>query len=310
MRLGDPGALAREWIINRHGLRRWLRGFDLVFDTRSGDSFADIYGLRRLASMSALTEFARRSGVPVVMGPQTIGPFESRRGSLIARHDLRRATQVMSRDSQSAAYATHLGRAPDRRSTDVVFAIDQPEPGLKRDVVLNISGLLWNPGRHVDSSAYRATVHSLYRGLVERGRSVSLLPHVLDSPLPDNDVPAVREFAAEFAPDAEVVVPSSLEDARSVLAGAEVVFGSRMHACLNAMSVGTPAIPLAYSRKFAPLLADLGWPHSVDLRTEAAPAVTALAMLDNADLHAGIERLREGARVALQEAESSLRALA
>jgi polysaccharide pyruvyl transferase WcaK-like protein len=310
MRLGDPSALAREWLDNRHGLRRWLRGFDLVFDTRAGDSFADIYGLRRLASMSAVAEFARRSGVPVVMGPQTIGPFESRRGSLIARHDLRQATQVMSRDSQSAAYAARLGRTPDRRTTDVVFAIDQPEPGPMRDAVLNISGLLWSPGRHVDSRAYRATVHSLYSGLVKRGRSVSLLAHVLDSPLPDNDVPAVREFAAEFAPGAEVIVPTSLEEARSVLAGAAVVFGSRMHACLNAMSVGTPAIPLAYSRKFAPLLGDLGWTHSVDLRTEEAPAETALAMLDDADLQAGTERLQERAQIALQEAESSLRALA
>ena len=50
------------------------------------------------------------------------------------------------------------------------------------------------------------------------------------------------------------------------------MIGSRMHACLNALSVGTPAIPLAYSRKFAPLLGDLGWAHVVDLRTQASDA--------------------------------------
>ena len=53
-------------------------GFDLVVDTRAGDSFASIYGLDRHAAMSASAEYAHRCGVPVVLGPQTIGPFESR----------------------------------------------------------------------------------------------------------------------------------------------------------------------------------------------------------------------------------------
>ena len=38
-----------------------------------------------------------------------------------------------------------------------------------------------------------------------------------------------------------------------------------MHACLNALSLGVPAVPMAYSRKFAPLLEDLGWRHTVEV---------------------------------------------
>ena len=79
-----------------------------------------------------------------------------------------------------------------------------------------------------------------------------------------------------------------------------------MHACLNALSVGTPAIPLAYSRKFEPLLADLGWRSVVDLRTsdDAANAVAVLA--DRDDLVELAIRSGRQARSSLELADAAL----
>jgi hypothetical protein len=48
-----------------------------------------------------------------------------------------------------------------------------------------------------------------------------------------------------------VVAPPDLDDARSIIAGSRVLVGARMHACLNALSTGVPAIAMSYSRKFA-----------------------------------------------------------
>ena len=78
VRLGSLPALGREAVTRRGGLGRWFATFDLVLDTRAGDSFADIYGLAGWRPCAAATEFAHRSGVPVVLSPQTIGPFASR----------------------------------------------------------------------------------------------------------------------------------------------------------------------------------------------------------------------------------------
>ncbi len=309
VRMGDPRVLAREWVSGRGGLLPWLRGFDVVVDTRSGDSFADIYGLQRLSAMSAVARTVRRAGVPLVLGPQTLGPFRTRRGRLLARWSMAGAALTMARDSRSAAYAAELGRPVGALTTDVVFAMDVPRPGRRRDVVLNVSGLLWRPNPHVDSAAYRATVARLHRGLVAAGREVTLLAHVLDSPSHDNDVPAVREFAAGLSGAQEVVVPRSLEEVRQVLAGAAVVVGSRMHACLNALSVGTPAVPLAYSRKFAPLLGDLGWHHSADLRDDR-PEEEVLRLVTGHPLAAEVPALRQRAQVLLGTAETALRAVA
>lgn len=265
---GRPRSLLRERIQHRFGMLEYLRGFDLVWDTRSGDSFADIYGLDRHLTMSLVHEFAVQAGTPVAMAPQTVGPFTTRRGRAVGRRTLHRSTYVLARDPESAQEAEAQGRPADLVTADLVFAIDQPAPGRSRDVLFNVSGLLWRENPHVDAAAYRRTVRETIARLRADGREVSLLAHVLDSPNPDNDVPVVRELSAENDGQLEVVVPTGLDDVRSTIAGANVLIGSRMHACLNALSVGVPAVPLAYSRKFAPLLHSVGWEIGFDLRTD------------------------------------------
>ncbi|GEL94966.1 hypothetical protein CCO02nite_16240 [Cellulomonas composti] len=272
MPLGSWRRLVQARFDPRLPLRDWLADFDVAIDTRGGDSFADIYGRGRLLSQSLVAQLAVGAGTPVVLGPQTVGPFDSRRGRAMARWTLRHSAAVIARDAVSAQYAQRLGRPVDLLATDVVFALPRPAVERTRDVLLNVSGLLWTPNPHVDHLRYRETVLDLSRKLVASGRHVSLLAHVLDAAGPDNDVPAVREAATLLDdPDVAVLVPDDLTHVRELTASAQLVIGSRMHACLNALSTGTPAVPLAYSRKFAPLLADLGWAHTVDLRSSSAP---------------------------------------
>jgi len=315
---GRIRSLVKERVTGRLGMQRWLAGFDLAIDTRSGDSFADIYGLHRLAVMTAVAELAVQAGVPVVLGPQTIGPFTTRRGRMLARRSMRGAALVMARDAESARHAAALGRPAEVLATDVVFALPAPPAAPARDVLLNISGLLWNANPHLDHEGYRSVVSGVYRELTASGRRVSLLAHVLDSDNADNDIPAILEFAAVTAPDAEIVLPAGLDEVRAAVASANLVVASRMHACLNALSVGTPAIPLAYSRKFDPLLRDLGWQHTVDLRGGGSgnsvggvgDAVhRVMARLDT-DLRAEVPAVVDRAHRALVPAEDALRARA
>jgi polysaccharide pyruvyl transferase WcaK-like protein len=217
---------------------------------------------------------------------------------------------VLVRDSVSRDVCTQLGRSADALTTDVVFALPVPTASVSRDVLLNVSGLLWSGGVHVDAAAYREVVREVYARLTAEGRRVSLLAHVLDSPGADNDVPAVHELAQTCSPAPEVIVPSSLDEARAAVASATVVVGSRMHACLNALSVGTPAVALAYSRKFAPLLTDLGWKHTVDLRHDPAPARNACAAVEAAQTSGDVAAVGARASERLQSARTVLAALA
>ena len=309
MRVGDWHALAKEAVTGTRGLVRWLRGFDLAVDMRGGDSFADLYGLSRLWTMNLLGELVRRAGVPIVLGPQTIGPFQTRTGRLLGRRALRTASAVLARDSLSRDYGRMLGTTPTLAS-DVVFGLPAPEAAEPRDVVLNVSGLLWNNNPHVDSAHYRNTVRELAEQLLGSGRRVSLLAHVLDSPSPDNDVPAVNALADALGGQSEVIVPDGLESLRAVLGSAQVVIGSRMHACLNALSCGTPAVPLAYSRKFTPLLADIGWPWSVDLRDTPQPVEKVLEAVASPGLAVAAKNTQKLGRQGLDTAVEVLRSVA
>src|SRR5699024_10997459 len=85
---GRPRSLVREPVQPRLGMADYFRGFGLVWDTRAGDSFGDIHGLGRLINMGMGHGCARAGGAPIVVGPQTIGPFTTRRGRLLARWNL------------------------------------------------------------------------------------------------------------------------------------------------------------------------------------------------------------------------------
>ena len=306
--IGVPRTLLRDRLTDAKGLRRWVRSFDYVVDTRAGDSFADIYGLQRLVAMGAMGEFVRSCGVPLVLGPQTIGPFDTRRGRAVGQWSLRRATTVMARDPLSADAARALGREVDVLTTDVVFALDTPEPGPERDVLFNVSGLLWNSDSHGPASDYRHLVRSLLHDLRERGRTVTLLSHVLEGEGGlDSDGEVVRVLGDELGLDH--VVPTSLADVRATMRGARLVLGSRMHACLNALSVGTPALPLAYSRKFAPLLAAIGWPHVVSLADPNARRTVGDLLDHPDDLTAGVASVLATARPMLDSARDALRSV-
>ncbi|WP_417216883.1 polysaccharide pyruvyl transferase family protein [Arthrobacter sp.] len=300
---GRPRSLIRERILPRFGMQSYFKQFDLVWDTRSGDSFSDIYGFDRHLTMGLVYEFAVQAGAIGVMAPQTVGPFNSRRATWIARRNLNRSAAVFSRDPASYTRAERLGRTPDALSSDMVFGIDNITVPTTRDVLLNVSGLLWNANPHVNSTRYQESMLRSAEMLHAQGRNVALLAHVLDSPNPDNDVPAITELADQLSFDPELIVPTSLDSVREAIASSKLVIAARMHASLNALSLGIPAIPLAYSRKFSPLMKSLGWRHAIDLRTSQHVA-------DEIRNLSGNDQLIGEAKLAQQAGRNSLSAVA
>lgn len=312
---GDTGqsfnkaAIAKDVFRKNGPIKSTLRKYDVVIDVCGGDSFTDSYGLKRLGLILYTQSASQKLRIPTMLSPQTIGPFTNRVARALASRSLKRMTMVLSRDKASEQYSASLGRPVDLSATDVVFALPAPTTPKTRDIVLNVSGLLWNENSHVDSTVYRASVHSLIAALQERGHPITFMPHVLDNPRSDNDVPIAVELAHQYETTTDLAVPTSLQDARSIVSSARLVIGSRMHACLNAISTGTPAIPWAYSRKFAPLLEDIGWDEVVDLRTDPDPVKITLDILDKhsiADLTARNVTVVERAQARLTEVLAAL----
>lgn len=271
--LSHTSAFLKAAVSHRGALQKWTRSLDLVCDIRGGDSFTDIYSVKYLFKLSAFPLYALFQRRPVVLLPQTVGPFEHLVSRLLAKAYLKRCALVMTRDPKSAAVATDMGCRVDLAATDLVFAIEMPsgvQPG-EHDVIINPSGLLWHENRHADARTYREGLRLVIRELLSRGRAVTLLAHVVGTGDVgrDNDRAALAGLREEFGDRIRYEAPATLAETRQLIASASVVVGARMHACLNALSMGVPAVPMAYSRKFAPLLTDLGWAHTVEIEGTA-----------------------------------------
>lgn len=267
----DKHTFFRDVLSCNGPIARRIADFDLVIDSGAGDSFSDIYGVGRQLILWNVSRRCRQRGVTRIMAPQTVGPFETAIGRALGKNMLRSSAIRTARDERSIRQMEALGFNDGILATDVVFALSKADSSNRHDVVLNVSGLLWRKNRHLDYERYRKLISSTIRDLLALGRRVTLMPHVLRNDTIDDDVAVLPEIIDATQGDRRnllVAVPEGLQDARAIIASSNVVIGSRMHACLNALSQGVPCVPLAYSPKFSSLLGGLGWAYTLELPEE------------------------------------------
>lgn len=261
-------------ILKPGGFWRLVRRADVVIDIGAGDSFADIYGparLRRMFAMKFLTHLACR---PMVVAPQTVGPFTKPVSRLLAKLTLKLSKVVASRDRLSTEAARALGASHVIEASDVALRLPYTKPGPRGEgpvrVGLNVSGLLMNGG-YTGKNMFGLTVdypgliRSLITDLQARGAEVHLVPHVIthkgDT---EDDVKVSADLAAEFP--GVVLAPDFADpsEAKTYIAALDFFAGARMHACIAAFSSGVPVVPMAYSRKFEGMFGTLGYARTVD----------------------------------------------
>jgi polysaccharide pyruvyl transferase WcaK-like protein len=290
----------------RPGAKLWraARRADIVLDIGGGDSFADIYGGGRIGRMLLAQNIVLANGRPLVLGPQTIGPFDRPWARRLALNVMRRARLVATRDTLSTGFAREMGfGGPLIEATDVAFRLpyDRPASGSGGGpaggpaggeaarpvrVGINVSGLLLNGGYSRDNMfGLKADYPTLMREVLGffRDRSacgadceIHLVGHVVAPPDSiESDVAAARALAAEHPGAVVAPVFRTPSEAKSYIAGLDFFTGARMHACIAALSSGVPVLPMAYSRKFAGLFGTLGYHHTADCKAETGPEIMA-----------------------------------
>lgn len=246
---------------------------DVVFDIGNGDLFSDIYGAEYFFLVSCHRIAALAQRVPLVLSPQTIGPFKREDLKSIARQLSIRCEKIFARDAESLSLLEEMGVTGAEQSVDVAFRLPFVRPSVVRGSTvrfgLNVSGLLYN-----DASSQRfafglkADYPTLIRTLISRLQkrsdlSLILVPHVVG----DGEIDDVwictqlsKEFGLQLAPQFKSPI-----EAKSFIAGLHVLAASRMHATIAAVSSGVPVIPIAYSRKFSGVLRSVEYPLLCDL---------------------------------------------
>jgi len=265
-----PHPSIRELALGRSRFLEAIRRCDIVFDIGEGDSFTDLYGARRFAYQAATKFAVLAAGVPLVLSPQTIGPFTAPHHRAIAASLLRRSRAVHVRDGLSRDYAASLGVASPAEFTDTAFALPyrQAERGRRPRVAVNVSGLLWNRSvaTRLDYRAFTCAVLDAFTATSDA--DLYLFAHVNGASGADTDVPLLGELSRRY-PQARIApLFATSQDAKSFLSGVDFVVTARMHAAIAAFSSGVPVVPVAYSRKVNGLFASLGYDCYVDAQSD------------------------------------------
>ncbi|MFN3193130.1 MAG: polysaccharide pyruvyl transferase family protein [Aureliella sp.] len=287
---------AMQWNGSHHVGAASLRESNAVLDLSAGDSFTDLYGWERFRAVLEPKLLAIRYGIPLILLPQTIGPFESPKAKRIAARVLKHARQVWARDQES--YELLQDMVGDsavegqlRRGVDLAFLLEprrpqaipdriehwiQREKGVQPPVIgLNVSGLVFNePARAKRQfklkTNYRRTVTEFVTWCTETtSAKIVLVPHVqTDSGSIESDYDAAAALLHELPAEARervAILPTSYSasELKWLIGQMDWFCGTRMHSTIAALSSGVPVASLAYSMKTQGVFSQCGLARQV-----------------------------------------------
>ena len=261
---------------------------DIIFNLCAGDGFTDIYGIWRIFSESYMTILAKMKKVPVVLAPQTIGPFDHKISRFVAKVMMNSCKHIFTRDALSYRLCCEMGQqCKTTEVIDVALALPYEKIELVHDkfnLGINISGLLYNDisNRFGLSIDYKKFIHELIEFAISKDIQVHLISHVL---IPDgegeDDYAACAAVHKRF-PDTILVEKYELPiDIKGYIAGLDFFVGARMHATIAAISSGVPVVPIAYSRKVNGLYKALHYPYYIDAKDNSTTEESALLDIIN-----------------------------
>jgi colanic acid/amylovoran biosynthesis protein WcaK/AmsJ len=301
LRLIPIRSLRERWIAKNPWLKK-VQEADLIGSLAGGDSFSDIYGLRRFWYVSLPQLLVLALGKRLTLLPQTLGPFKGLTARTVAGFILRQAERVYTRDREGAEEVRPLmGRYGSKLvfSYDLAFLLEPIAPEQKPAwselasshtlVGINVSGLLYRGGYSQKNmfglcADYPELIRKLIEYFIDRqGAHVVLVPHVFGSPGDLESDPAAgaeiyRELEARYRGRLHLITEEyDQHEIKYLIGQCHFFLGSRMHACIAALSQGVPAISLAYSKKFLGVLRTIGAEKLViDLREHSVERIVAL----------------------------------
>lgn len=294
--------LAARSNIQLHGPAKAFLNSDAVLDISAGDSLSDIYGMRRFQEVVTPKQLAISTGIPLVLLPQTIGPFQSEEAKLLAKKVLVGAKQVWARDAKSYCDLQELlgDEFDDQKhfqGVDMAFLLQPREPARMPDqlyrwiresqtgeseiVGINVSGLIYNTPQASSSqfglkADYRAAVVQAITKLLSVSERVKivLVPHVhapAGTRESDHDASVhLLEHFPEHHRSRVAILPPTFHAAelKWIISHSSFFFGTRMHSTIAGLGSGIPTACLSYSMKTRGVFESCGMAdHAIELRT-------------------------------------------
>lgn len=213
---------------------------------------------------------AQRFGVPVVLGPQSYGPFPRPRQRAMIRRVLSHARLVAAREDISVGCLLDAGVPADRvvRGVDSGFAFTgRSRLDWRRrlgvgpaDTLVVVTARRWLPPAQQDR--YERSLASLIEHLLARADHHVVLAPQVTCAFQDDDDRIVNRRLAEQVDHARlhVLTDDSLDhhDMHALYAGAQYIVGTRFHSVIFGLTAGVPCLAIEYDHKTRGIMRDLG----------------------------------------------------
>ena len=255
--------LLKKWgiLLPFSRFRNVIKNTELVAAINGGDGFSDIYNTKTFYSRLSDTEMAMKMGMPLILLPQTLGPFEHKENFDIAEKILKYANMVYVRDDKFVKELAQMGVEFEQTKDLSYYMKPQPwEIDIKEGAVgINVSGLAYSNKFHTLAGQfehYPEFVNRLITHFRDKGYIVYLIPHsyIYGNPEPNNDDMVACRQAYERLEDKTNVlfIDKNLisPQVKYVISKMSFFIGTRMHANFAAIYTGVPVFGLAYSYKF------------------------------------------------------------
>jgi colanic acid/amylovoran biosynthesis protein len=215
---------------------------------------------------------AERFGVPVVLGPQSFGPFPTRFQRLAVRRVLTRAYAVSTREDISRAMLLETG-VPERvmrRDVDSAFAFT---PECDRDwrgelqisatahlIVVTMRAYLKPAAQEAYESEMASGIEQVLRA--DERRFVVLAPQVTCEFQDDDDRLVHRRIAQRVGHPRLVMIDDAAVSHRDIFGlygSADLTVATRFHSAIFSLSQCVPCVVLNYANKGLGIMRDLGF---------------------------------------------------
>lgn len=255
---------------------------DAVLDVSGGDSFSDIYGIKRFNCVNRPKQIAINRKKRLILLPQTYGPYNSASVLQQASQSVRNSTIAWARDKDSYKILQNLlgndfSNERHHCGVDMAFALERVEAKQKimpplsdwinnssvSNVLIgiNVSGLIYHNAENAKKSYgfkadYKNTVNGLILWLLNNTKvKIVLISHVMAKPGDyESDYEACENVASlidnKFS-DRVVISPPTLNESevKWLISKLNWFCGTRMHSTIAGLSTCIPTTAISYSDK-------------------------------------------------------------
>ena len=203
---------------------------------------------------------------PLIVFPNSIGPFQTRVGLLLARIIFANVDLVMLREVHSYGLFKKLDvKTPSMLTTDVALLFRCPGSKVGRSLpprAVGVCPALYALSFSADEvRGYIASHAAVLDYLVgECKHNVVFLPHEVSPVKPQDDLQISRAIVGEMkhANNTRIIETSSVDEFKSLLSQLDFLITSRMHPAVLACAANVPTLMLVYDHKQTGFFAQLG----------------------------------------------------